>query len=282
MSTVFISLGVFVLFLTAVVLLRVRSGNTIDIRSSDIVLALLPVVFWLFLTGKVKEFSFGGLAIEAAINIAVKEPVKDQVQMALPVEAVRTSPKGGTSEIQTAITEKSQALSFTLGRRGYYVGSVIMEYLDRLTQYPYLRYLVLNNQDGTFFGLVDARQLASILRNAPRPPADSASPSPAESIQPYEQRSIGGAEPRLSAKNLADWLNADNKTELATLPGFIAATDALPKSADRKQALQKMNMLEVPTIPVVDESGKFVGTIDRSKLTASILTEIAAKVDKSD
>lgn len=281
MNTAFVSFAVFVLLLAALVALRVRSGNTIDIRSSDIVLALLPVAFWLLLTGQVQEFGFGELKITAAIKKAAKEPVNKQVVAALPIEALRTSPKGGQPEIQKAINDKSQAISFRLGTGGYYTAAAITEYLDRLIQYPYLRYLVLNKEDGKFFGLVDARQLASVLRSTQRPAEPPPPPpAPAEPFSPTEQRSISIAEPRLSAKKLADWLNQGNEAELATLPGFIAAT--LSKNADRKEALQAMNSLDVPTIPVVDENGKFVGTIDRSKLTASILTDIAAKVDKDD
>ena len=59
MSTVAIALGFFALLLAFVVLLRAKSGNKIDIRNSDIVLALVPVALWLFLTGKVQEFGFG-------------------------------------------------------------------------------------------------------------------------------------------------------------------------------------------------------------------------------
>ena len=40
----------------------------------------------------------------------------------------------------------------------------------------------------------------------------------------------------------------------------------------------RMESLDVQTLPVVDETGQFVGIVDRSKLTASILIEIAEKV----
>lgn len=281
MDAVYFPLALALVILIGLVALRVRSRNTIDVRSSDIVLALLPLVLWMFLTGKIEKLGFGDLTITRAIDKAAKEPVAKQVQTALPIEAVPITEKGGESEIQEAINKKSQALSFRLGRGGYYRGGAIMEYLDRLTQYPYLRYLILNHGDGKFFGLVDARQLAGLLRN-PQRQSEPPSPTPTGSYREPQQRSGGGTEPRLTANNLANWLNANTTTELETLPGFIGAENALPKSADRKQALQAMNNLEVPTIPVVDEKGIFIGTIDRSKLTASILTDIAAKVDKSD
>ena len=58
-------------------------------------------------------------------------------------------------------------MTFTIGQGGY-AGPAISDYLDELTQYPFLRYLVLNNPDGTFFGIADARQVEEIAR-APLP-----------------------------------------------------------------------------------------------------------------
>ena len=43
-----------------------------------------------------------------------------------------------------------------------------------------------------------------------------------------------------------------------------------------------MNSLDVQVLPVLDEAGRFDGIVDRSKLTASILTEIAQHLEKSD
>jgi Mg/Co/Ni transporter MgtE len=86
--------------------------------------------------------------------------------------------------------------------------------------------------------------------------------------------------PRLTADNIAKWLNGKNVTELKTLPGFIPAENALDSKTDRQKALEQMNALDVQTIPVVDAAKKFVGVVDRSKLTASILTDVAAKVEQ--
>jgi hypothetical protein len=47
-----------------------QNRNKVDIRSSDIVLALVPVVLWLFLTGGVQGFVFGEVKIVAVIKMA--------------------------------------------------------------------------------------------------------------------------------------------------------------------------------------------------------------------
>jgi len=256
MSTVVIALGFFAILLAFVVLLRAKSGYKIDIRNSDIVLALVPVALWLFLTGKVQEFGFGEVKIVAAIKMAAAAPVGPEVSK-LTIDAVREEvrmmSKGAPDVVPQMINSKSQALSFTLGQGGY-VGPAIADYLDQLTQYPFLRYLVFNNSDGTFFGITDARQLEDISR-APRP--------------------------RFTFYNLADWINAGDKAQLETLPGYVSAAQALHKNDDKSKALEQMNAADAQVLPVVDENGKFDGVVDRSKLTSSILTEIAQRVEKS-
>lgn len=277
MTTVIIALVAFAIFLAALILLRVKSGNRFEIKNTDVVLALVPVALWLFLTGKIQEFAFGEVKIVAALKVAAKAPVENQVSKLLPVDAIPMFEKGGVEEIRRALDNKAQALSFHIGR-GYYTGPAIRRYLDELTQYPYLRYVVLSNPDDTFFGLVDARQLANLVRREQVQP--SATP-PAPVLGEQAQFGVP-APPRLTAENIANWLNGKNLEELKTLPGFISDKDALDSKADRQQALKQLNALDLQTIPVVNENKKFVGIVDRSKLTASILTDIAAKVEHSD
>lgn len=147
MDTLMIALGGFILLLVMLVALRAKTGNKFEIRNSDIVLALIPVALWLFLTGKIQEFAFGDFKIVAAVKEASKSPVAPQVTE-LPVESVRMDPKGGIQEIPELMKKKSQALSFRMGHGGYW-GPAISEYLNVLTQNPFLRYIIINNSDGS-------------------------------------------------------------------------------------------------------------------------------------
>ena len=118
MSTAAIALGMF----AALLALRSKTGNKVDIRNSDIVLALVPVALWLFLTGKIQEFCFGEVKIVAAIKMASTAPVGPDVSR-LTIEAVREPvrmmSKGGPDVIPQMINSKGQALSFTVGQGGY-------------------------------------------------------------------------------------------------------------------------------------------------------------------
>ena len=71
-----------------------------------------------------------------------------------------------------------------------------------------------------------------------------------------------------------------DKNELATLPGFVSSEKALHKKDDKRKALEMMNSEDAQVLPVLDQEEKFDGIVDRSKLTASILTEIAQRVEK--
>ena len=272
---VIIGFAIFGTLLIFLVVFRKKTNKGFEIQNSDIVLALVCVALWLFLTGQLDEIAFGEIKIARAIKKATKAGIENQISKLLPVDAVPIVEKGGPEEIKRAVDMKAQALSFHLGR-GYYQGRAIRAYLEQLTQYPYLRYIVLNNQDESFFGLVDARQLMNALRS--ERPESSSTPAPAF---PGEQMGVL-APPRLTAESIAGWLNHNELNELKTLPGFISAEHALDSKTDRQKALEQMNTLDVQTIPVVNDAKRFVGVVDRSKLTASILTEVAAKVQPSE
>lgn len=242
------AVAVFAVVVALLAVLRARTGNKLDIKSSDIALALVPIALWMLLTGKVQEFAFGDVKIVTAIREASKSPVDKQVTP-LPVVSVRTDAKAGVMEIPNLLRKKTEALSFTLGYGGYY-GPAISEYLAQLSRSPAFRYVVINRRDGTLFGMVDGSQLAAVMA------------APGSRV----------------ADDFARSLNSDNADAIGQLPGFIPSDKALKKSANKRKALESMESLDVQTLPVVDDSGRLVGVVDRSKLTASILLEISEKV----
>ncbi|MEW5803361.1 MAG: CBS domain-containing protein [bacterium] len=251
MNTLVIAIGGFISLLILLIILRVKGGSSFEIKNSDIVLALIPIALWLFLTGKIQEFSVGDLKIVSAIREASKSPVAPQVTQ-LPVESVQVDRKAGIEAIPDLVRKKTQALSFSIGHGGYW-GTAIREYLDALTQYPAIRYIVINDSKGHLFGIADARQLAAIVLGSGRP---------------------------FTSQNFADWLNSSNTEQLkALLPGFIPAENALNKYSDKVKALKIMDSLDVQTLPIVDDAGNFIGIVDRSKLTASILLSIDERLE---
>jgi CBS domain-containing protein len=248
MTETILAVVVVIALVAGLALLRARTGNKLDIKSSDIVFALVPVALWMLLTGKITELTVGDVKIVTAIREASASPVKNQVTP-LPVADVRMDPKEGVGEIPALLRRKTEALSFRLGHGGYY-GPAIAEYLVRLSQSPSFRYVVITEADGKFLGMIDSRQISALLSGP------------------------GGQ----GADEFAAYLNRNDAQAILRMPGIVPREKAITKTTDKRQALMHMESLDVQTLPVVDEGGRFVGIVDRSKLTASILIEISQKV----
>ena len=252
---VWISIAVFAGVLGFFVLLRARN-RAFEIKATDIVVAVLPIAIFLLVTGKIQKFEVGDLKIETAFVKASTSAIASQVTplTGLPSEPIRTDSKMGVMEIPRLIQDKAQGLSFRLGFGGY-DGPAIRQYLTELTRQPFLRYIIIQNPDGTFFAMADARALADLLSSASPPP-------------PF------------TADDLARWLNSSDKTSLKRLPGFIASESSVTESTDKAQALQRMESLNVDTLPVVDKDRRFAGIVNRSRLTASLILDVSNALKK--
>jgi CBS domain-containing protein len=184
--------------------------------------------------------------IEAQISSAPDSSVGDITEL------LNTASKGGVGEIPRLIANKTNALTFELGMGGYY-GDAIAQYFDRLYGSSYLRYVVVNNADGSLFGMYPAADLIAYFR--------AAGPGAYDELERYLNRGDTAAQ---------EWL--------AQLPGFVSAKSALTANVSKRDALQTMADLEVDSLPVVDDSERFAGTVERSKLTTSLVLAVTDRV----
>ncbi len=253
--TTLLSIGSFVLILALLVLIRAKNTR-FEVKPADIIVAVLPVIVFLLVTGKLQKFEIGegGVKIEMAFVNATTSEISGQVTdlKGIPTDPMKIGQKGGVREIPLFIERKTEGLLFRIGHGGYY-GDVIQQYLVRLTKEPFLNYLIIENPDGSFFGMADARKLAALFQKE---------------------------SPTFSANDLGNWLNYERREKLTRLPGFIPARNALGKKTDKGQALQKMEALNMDLLPVVDEKKRFAGIVDRSRLTASLLIDVAKNLKK--
>jgi hypothetical protein len=209
-----------------------------------------------------------------ATNDAIVNAAQAPVQKAtLPVEPVSIGAKGGLWQIPELRARQPQALSFVLGS-GSYIGPVIWKYLDSFIDSPGFRYVVITTHD-SLFGLFDA----SVLVAALNPP----NTQELSKRHPLSRDSAPDAQEVPRWTDFATWVNRGNEAaqqRLASLPGFVAGTQAVASSADKRHVLQRMQETHVDWLPVVEEPGRrFVGVIDSSRLTASLLLEIASGVN---
>ncbi len=246
-----IALLIFAGIIIIVVLIRMRVGESFVIKQSDIVLALIPILLWLLLTNRIDKFEFGGVKIQRAFLEASKEPITEQVnKLQLPVESIRLDAKRSVDEIPQLIQNKTEALFFQLGYRGYY-GPAIENYLSRLTQYSFFKYIIILDQDDTFVGMCDASELQIIFQ----------SPDAA-----------------FGSRNFENWLRDSDVKEFNKLPSYISSEHAIKPTTEKQLVLEKMESLNIDILPVVDDKGKFSGIVNRSRLTASMLIDVANRV----
>jgi hypothetical protein len=254
--TIAFSVGSFVLILVVLVLLRAKSSR-FEVKPADIVVAVVPVVVFLLVTGKLQKFEIGegGVKIETAFVKASASTIESQVTplSGLTVEALRLNPKMAVSELPRLVESETEGLTFRIGHGGYW-GPAIAEYFVTLSRQPFLKYVIIENPDGTFFGLANARPLAEFFELRFQAP--------------------------ITADQFAKWLNSSDTKALTQLPDFIGAGDAVSQETDKYQALLKMETLNVDRLPAVNEKKHFVGMVDRSRLTASLLIDVANNLKK--
>jgi len=250
-----------VVLVVASVVLRVYSGGRYEIKTTDTVFLVVPLLLVALATGKIKGLDLFGVKADLSElwSQAAQTKIERQVTQAVPAtvqDAVRifeTAPKGGVGEIQRLIDRKVEALEFKL-EAGVYNAQAIKTYFDALSGSSHLRFIVVDNPDGSLFGVYNANDLIAYLRLAGQ--------------QGYEdlQRMLNGPDQAVREK-------------LAKLPGFVSEKDAVTRTTTKRDALARMEQRSVDSLPVVNEARGFVGAVERTKLTTSLILAVTDKLE---
>jgi CBS domain-containing protein len=256
--TLLLVIGVGLLIVS--LMLRVFTQGKYEVKTIDLVFIILPLLFVGLATGKLRGLDLFGVKadlselwaraadtqIEQQVSTVPVSPVGDAIEM------VETAEKRGVNEIPKLIERRTQALSFRLGVSGYY-WPAIKKYFDDLYGSSYLRYVVINHADGSLFGIYDAADLIAYLRTLGE-----------TGYEQFEQMLTRGDE------QAQGWL--------ARLPGFVPAKDAVTVETSKRAALQAMEDLDQDALPVTDPAGRLVGTVERAKLTSSLILAVTEKL----
>ena len=260
-GTIGILLAVGAILVIASVFLRVQSDGRYEFKTGDLVFLVIPLLLVSLATGKIKGLDLFGVKadlsalwveaaqakIEKQVAPASSASVQDVVHM------MEVGSKGGSQDLQLLLQRRVEALEFRLGFGGYN-GPAIQAYFEALSGSSQLRSVVVNNQDGTLFGMYLAGDLIGYLRAA--------------RDQGY--------------RDLGQSLNRGDETarvELKKLPGFVGADHAVTAVTSKREALARMEQLNVDSLPVVDNARRFVGTVNRGKVTASLILAVTDKVE---
>jgi hypothetical protein len=239
------------IFVTIVALLmRLRSKKNLEVKPVELAAGILPVIVFLLVSGKVKSLEVGDVKVELAFEKAAQSPITTQLQeVKLPVEHIQAFAKGSGSLVNEYRTMKVEGLTFVVGNDGY-VESVIADYLQGI---PSLRYIILNQRDGSLYAIAEARRLWDVFSSETKP---------------------------FTLDEFTRVLNAGETKTLEGFPGLILAKDAIADTADRLTALKKMESLNIDFVAAVDASGKFAGVVSRSRVTSSMLVDIAERLQR--
>jgi hypothetical protein len=240
--------------------LRAYSANRFEIRAIDLSLALIPIVVWLIATGQLRKLSVAGVELETseAFIAASSSTIDAQIKTMAPAtindatELVAAVSKGGESTLDTMVANKSTALRFRLG--DYYVGEAIRAYLERLTAASFLKYVIVERQDGGLIGFIPARDLADYLKDR----------DAYERFASVFQRS-----------------EADALAWFGQMPTYWQGNKAVKQGASKRETLAAMEQWQTESLPVINDKNQLVGMVNRSQLSASLMLDIANKLEST-
>ena len=258
-----VACGVAILLLVGLVLLRTLSKGKAEVRITDAAIAILPIIIILLVTGKITKLGVGadGVTVETAreaILSASKGSVKLQIDRVVP-QRLAVASKRGSDRIPEYVARGVQALKFQIGS-GVYAPSVMKAYFDALSKSPQFKYMVLEQRNGTFFGIIDARKLLSVLSASERG---------------------SGVGPIRSWQDLRTAI-ARSPSKFRSFPSFVSAQRALPSGSSKRKALQRLQKENREWLPVMNAQKRFVGIIDRSRLTAGLILDVTKQLEEGN
>ena len=241
------------------VLMRVLSSGKYEVKTIDLVFIVVPLLLVGLATGRLQGLDLFG--VKADLSTLFADDANREIKVGQPpvssvddvTQFIEAPGKGGLGEIPRLIENKTEAISFRLGAGGY-VPWMIKEYFEKLYGTSYLKFIVIENPDGTLFGVFTAADLIAYMRAA--------------QDQGYQQ--FG---------DLINYGDDGAREMLARLPGFVSVDSAATTTTTKREALERMEQLDRSALPVVDADRRFVGTVERSKVIASLLLTVTKAAD---
>jgi len=237
--TIWILIALFFLILAALTLVHYKINHEFKIETSWLALGLAPVVIWLLTTQQLSEFSGFGLAfkLKEVTNSAVSLKVDGN---AIRPERISRDEKEGLGKIESFKRNRVAAVTLVVGKQNYYNNRAIRRYLEELTPMSFFKYVLFENRNGEFSGVIAADKLLE----------------------------------EMLAGNI-DLVALIESGDISSIDG-VSKTSILSGSS-KQESLQLMDRHGLAELPVVDEFGKFVGVVERGKITSSIVAELVSK-----
>jgi CBS domain-containing protein len=236
---------VFIILLIVFSLIKnsILAGATID--ATIIVLAILPFIIYLAVSGKISEIRGGefGVKFNNASNAEIL--FKSEEVVCAEEEIIA---KGGVDMLRSEIMPKiakdpCSTLSLVPGEKRYkYTYIVVKEYLEELTKFDFFKYVLFVDENNKFKGYIYARNLLAQLLDEDQ----------GEKI-----------------------INKINNGDVKNIPGFRG--HYIKDNITNREALKDMEEKGITDIAVVDRDMKFKGFTNQDKITTRIINNLMIK-----
>ena len=238
--TIWILTALFFGILIAIAVIHYRVNREFKIETSWLALSLAPVIIWLLATQQLSEFSGFGLAFK------LKQVTNSAVSLKVDGNAIRPEQisrdeKEGLGKIDLFKRNRVAAVTPVVGKKNYYANGAIRRYLDELTPLSFFRFVLFEDLGGRFRGVIAGSRL-------------------------HEQLQDG-----------LDLVRLIESGDISSIDGV--STISVLSGSSKQESLQLMDRHGLAELPVVDEFDKFVGVVERDKITSSIVAELVSKTN---
>jgi hypothetical protein len=212
-----------------------------------VALLLTPILVYLFLSGRLQEFSGPGGWGAKFRDIA--HASVETTKILVDAQPLQTMEKGGESEIAMRIASLKpnvpNALVLAVGRGSYYVPDIILKYLQALMAAGPATYVVfVDARTGQFVGSASGRQVLAAL-----------------------------SDPEVSERFMHD-LREGGERPFAGM-GFLV-TESLSPDDSNVVALQKLVDTNADALVIVSEDKRQpIAVIDRNRLVTKLMLKLA-------
>lgn len=202
-----------------------------------VVVALAPFVFYLFVADKLKQFKGGGIELTLRDEAAKEvETITNDEPIEFTLASANEKSSVDALERMLRSPEPPTTLAIVIARTNYYARAAIREYIEALSTMPQFRYVLFKDVSDKFLGYIHAPDFKRLLD---------------------------------ATDDIVDQI--ENGTILqhpAVVRGSVART------ATNRQALHRMDALNLSELAVLDEHERFAGTITQDDIVRKILANV--------
>lgn len=216
-----------------------KSG--IKFEPIHVFIALVPFIVLLIASGKLKEVKGPG-----GITLSMRDEAQKIISLEFEDNTLDIDPeiiqaKGGIESLRTTMTENPPTtLSFVVGKKNFYGQWAIEEYIRHLKSNPNFRYILFTDENAHFKGYMNVDDYSKILERE------------------------NGIVPAIENGTI---LNEQG-----------VKRESIETNLTNREVLDLMERKNINELAVVDQSGRFIGTITQEQIVRKVLSKIIREI----